>query len=205
MKGYDYTLSGAYFVTIYVEGGKCLLGDVAADEMRLNAAGEAVLNCWNALQQRFDRAVVDASIVMPNHFHGIIFLSGDDGGEAGTGYSTKRAATRAATRAAPTVGAVGAVVAVGTGDDCGVEVGKKYTGDGAVPSLGTVVGVFKSMTTNEYIRGVRDHGWPAFERRLWQRNYWERIIRNERELEAIQRYIWLNPAIWKKDKLNPGN
>jgi len=191
MKGYDYTLSGAYFVTICVEGGKCLLGDVAADEMQLNAAGVVVLNCWNALQQRFDGAVVDASIVMPNHFHGIIFLLGDDRAEVETKYSSERAATRAA----PTAG---------TGDD-GVEAGKKDTGDSAVPSLGSVVGAFKSITTNEYIRGIRDYGWSGFERRLWQRNYWERIIRNERELEAIQRYIWLNPASWKKDRLNPGN
>jgi len=161
MKGYDYTLSGAYFVTICVEGGKCLLGDVAADEMRLNAAGLVVLKCWNALQQRFDGDVVDASIVMPNHFHGIIFLSGDDGTEIETKYSRDKAAMPSRVRlgAAPTVGAVG------TGDDS-VGVGINHSGEGAAPTLGSVVGAFKSITTNEYIRGVRDYGWPAFERRF---------------------------------------
>jgi hypothetical protein len=53
--------------------------------------------------------------------------------------------------------------------------------------VGDIVGAFKSITTNQYIRGVRDYGWPAFEKRLWQRNYWERIIRNERELDRISK------------------
>ncbi len=62
---------------------------------------------------------------------------------------------------------------------------------------------FKTMTTNAYIRGVRTRGWPAFPGRLWQRNYWERIVRNERELTDIRRYIECNPAQWEWDELNP--
>ena len=71
----------------------------------------------------------------------------------------------------------------------------------ATPTIGDIVGAFKSITTNEYIDGVRKGRWPAFDKRLWQRNYWERIIRNERELEAIRKYIWDNPANWQKDEL----
>ena len=74
-----------------------------------------------------------------------------------------------------------------------------------VPTLGDIVGWFKTMTTNAYMRGVRDRGWPPFDRRLWQRNYWERVIRNDREMWAIQEYIENNPAQWEQDRLNPVN
>ena len=47
-----------------------------------------------------------------------------------------------------------------------------------------------------YIRGVRDGGWPAFDRRLWQRDYYERIVREEAALERIRAYIAANPARW---------
>lgn len=52
-----------------------------------------------------------------------------------------------------------------------------------------VVQWFKTMTTNEYIRGVKQHGWPSFPGKLWQRNYYEHIIRDEQELNKIREYI----------------
>jgi len=64
------------------------------------------------------------------------------------------------------------------------------------PTLGTTIQWFKTMTTNAYILGIRDNGWPTFERRLWQRDYYERIIRDESELERIRTYIADNPARW---------
>ena len=63
-------------------------------------------------------------------------------------------------------------------------------------ALGTTIQWFKTMTTNAYIRGVRDDGWPAFDRRLWQRDYYERIVRDEPALERIRAYIAANPARW---------
>ena len=59
------------------------------------------------------------------------------------------------------------------------------------------------MTTNAYIRGVREHGWPAFQQRLWQRNYHDRVVRNDRELRAIREYVANNPAQWTVDEENP--
>lgn len=63
-------------------------------------------------------------------------------------------------------------------------------------ALGTTIQWFKTMTTNAYIRGVRDDGWPTFDRRLWQRDYYERIVRDELALERIRAYIAANPARW---------
>lgn len=69
--------------------------------------------------------------------------------------------------------------------------------------LGDVVGAFKSLTTDAYIHGVKTSGWPSFQGRLWQRNYYEHIIRNEATLEQIRQYIADNPARWAFDSENP--
>jgi REP element-mobilizing transposase RayT len=70
-------------------------------------------------------------------------------------------------------------------------------------SVGDIVRVFKSITTNAYIYGVHDQAWPAFDRRLWQRNYWERIVRDETERDLLYTYIETNPVRWSMDKLRP--
>ena len=71
------------------------------------------------------------------------------------------------------------------------------------PTLGDVIRVFKSVTTTEYSRGVREHGWPRFRTRFWHWNYYEHIIRNERELAEVRRYIEQNPLQWSIDRENP--
>ena len=73
----------------------------------------------------------------------------------------------------------------------------------ACAPLPTIVQWFKTMTTNEYIRGVKTLGWLSFPRRLWQRNYYEHIIRNEGTLNAIREYIANNPLRWELDRYNP--
>jgi len=67
--------------------------------------------------------------------------------------------------------------------------------------LHRVVQWFKTMTTNHYIRGVKQHNWKQFNGKLWQRNYWEHIIRNEKSYHNISNYIINNPKNWNNDKL----
>ncbi len=73
----------------------------------------------------------------------------------------------------------------------------------AGPALGAIVGWFKTMTTNAYLHGVKTAGWPAFEDRLWQRNYYERLIRDEAELDQVRAYIRNNPVHWLEDDEHP--
>jgi REP element-mobilizing transposase RayT len=68
--------------------------------------------------------------------------------------------------------------------------------------LHAVVQWFKTMTTNAYIRGVNTFGWQRFEKKLWQRDYWEHIIRNDYAYQRIANYIVNNPVAWEKDKFN---
>jgi hypothetical protein len=82
-------------------------------------------------------------------------------------------------------------------------LGEYGLGEPVCSPLHRVVQWFKTMTTNAYIRGVKQLGWVRFDRRLWQRNYYERIIRDEDEWGAIRQYIINNPAKWEFDNENP--
>jgi REP element-mobilizing transposase RayT len=68
-------------------------------------------------------------------------------------------------------------------------------------TIGDIMDWFKTMTTNEYIRGVKTMGWQRFNEKLWQRNYYEHIIRDQNEYERISEYIINNPQKWEMDKL----
>jgi len=61
----------------------------------------------------------------------------------------------------------------------------------------------KTMTTKRYVDGVKHNGWRPFPGKLWQRNYWEHVVRNESELNRIREYIQNNPNQWESDKLHP--
>ena len=71
------------------------------------------------------------------------------------------------------------------------------------PALGDMVGAYKSLTTVAYGKGVREMDWPPFHKRLWQRDYYERIIRNESEIALAREYIANNPMKWELDRENP--
>jgi putative transposase len=147
--------------------------------MRLYDAGRMVLDYWRQIPQRFAQVEVDLCVVMPNHFHGILLL-----------YDPALVEPRSISSVgAPSVGASGGA-------------GSRAPTRGA-PTLGEVIGAFKSLTTNAYIRGVHEQGWPRFNGRQWQRNFYERIIRNERQLNALRQYIIDNPTNWARDTENP--
>src|SRR6056297_1249221 len=70
-------------------------------------------------------------------------------------------------------------------------------------SLSDVVHRFKTMTTKRYTDGVKRCGWRSYPGRLWQRNYFDRVIRNEKELDQVREYIFDNPEKWEIDRDNP--
>jgi REP element-mobilizing transposase RayT len=179
LKEYDYSSCGAYFMTICVQGRESLFGEIINGGMRLNDAGRMVATVWHALPRRFPHVALDEFVVMPNHVHGIILL-GDRRGE-------------------PCVRPV-----YHRQDHAGEHKVRPYYGT-ADFSLGRVCQAFKSLTTVEYWRGVNDHNWPPFSGHFWQRNYYERIIRDEKELAVVREYIRHNPSKWEKDEENPAN
>ncbi|SHJ32118.1 REP element-mobilizing transposase RayT [Desulfatibacillum alkenivorans DSM 16219] len=73
----------------------------------------------------------------------------------------------------------------------------------AAMSLSDIVRRFKTLTTRKYIDGVNQLGWPRFNGKLWQQNFYDHIIRKEESLHSIREYIANNPAQWELDKYNP--
>jgi len=172
LRGYDYTSTGAYFVTICAHGKVCLFGDIVDEKIRLNEAGCMIKKWWGELNRKFLTVETDEYIVMPNHFHGIIAIVN--------------------------VGADLRVCPPSDTNTFGVHTKGTHTG---VP-LPEIVQWFKTMTTNEYIRGVKTGLLTPFAGRLWQRNYYEHIIRDDKSLHRIREYIASNPAQWELDREN---
>jgi putative transposase len=178
LKDYDYHHAGAYFVTIVAQGRKCLFGDVVDAQMQLNNAGEMVQTVWDELSTNYPSVETDLFVVMPNHLHGVIVLVG------------------AGPRACPASG----------GQPRGVAPTKTRSANHDVVqplSLPDVLHRFKTLTTQRYARGVKENGWVRFNSRLWQRNYFEHVIRNEDSLHRIRQYIFDNPMRWEFDRENP--
>ena len=88
----------------------------------------------------------------------------------------------------------------GIKNDLGEHNIKNNLGEHVGSPLHRVVQWYKTMTTNEYIRGVKQNKWPRFDGKLWQRNYYEHIIRNDMELYNIRSYIINNPLKWKDNE-----
>ena len=78
LPGYDYAQAGLYFVTVCTQGRQCLFGEVVDGEMRLNEYGEIVAESWSWLSEQYSYVDLDAAVVMPNHFHGIIVFTVSD-------------------------------------------------------------------------------------------------------------------------------
>jgi len=175
LPAYDYAQAGAYFVTVCTQNRECAFGGVIDGEMVLNEPGRMVETVWRELPQHHPGVEVDTLVVMPNHVHGIIMLVG----------AGPRACPDNPSRSRGVAGQPQGVAPTGT------------------MSLPDVVHRFKSLTTARYRRGVLERYWLPFPGRLWQRNYYEHVIRNEEDLKAIRQYIIDNPARWEEDPENP--
>jgi REP element-mobilizing transposase RayT len=161
LRAFDYTSSGAHFVTICSAQKIALFGDVLEGETVLNELGNMVLETWNAIPDHFPNVTLDEFVVMPNHVHSIVQIH------------------------RPTVWAQHAAPIHGASPRLNVERG----------SLGAIVRAFKSAVTKRIneARGTPDVP-------VWQRNDHDRIIRDDRELEARRAYITNNPLEWRTDE-----
>ena len=188
LKGYDYSQAGLCFVTICVQNRACLFGEITNGKMNLNNAGQMIETEWLNLHERFKNIHLHEYIVMPNHFHAILKI--------------------VTTVGAPLVVAQNEMVnqnndTTVSGQPQGIAPTNQQNGtiSKTGKTLGDMVGAFESITTVNYIRGVKTHHWPSFDGKLWQRNYWEHIIRDEQSYQNISEYIINNPAKWNEDRL----
>ena len=179
LKHYDYANDGAYFVTICANNRECLFGDIVDGQMHLNDAGLMIENLYQDLENKFANIQCGEYVIMPNHFHCVIHIQNDDIKQNVESVQNN-------------VGVVSCANPL-LGQQQGI----------APTKLSNIVGAFKSLTTNAYINGVKTKNWQPFDKRLWQRNYYEHIIRTEKSYNEIIRYIVDNPLKWELDQLNP--
>ncbi|MCZ7568601.1 MAG: hypothetical protein M5U01_08420 [Ardenticatenaceae bacterium] len=170
LKDFDYTQPGAYFLTFAAWNRELLFGEVVDGEMVLSDSGQIAQAEWLATPTIRREIELDALVVMPNHLHGIIWITVD-----------------------PLVGAPGRAPRLPDASQ-----------PDRVPlhrppkSLGSFVAGYKSAVTTRINQRRATPGCP-----VWQRNYWEHIIRTERALQAIRQYIANNPTRWSLDRYNP--
>jgi putative transposase len=188
MKGHDYCEPGLYFITISTYGKERLFGHICNGKMILNDFGRIAEEEWLRAPVIRPNVFIDAYVIMPDHFHGIIGIRPPTDSTDPPGATPVIGATR---RVAPT--------------------GKNGRPNGPEPgSIGAIVGQFKSQTTRR-INILRFGATPVIGatrrvaptgtviRTVWQRDYYDRIIRGTRSLERVRRYIINNPS-----KYNPG-
>ena len=196
LRGYDYSRAGAYFVTICTQNLLCLFGEIVNGEMVPNDAGSNVERWYGELEDKFPDIRCDEFVCMPNHVHFVVVNTGagslvrPDGERHPVRADSQRPANETTVRADP-----------------GVRPGPSSARPDGLPaasSLSTVVQWFKTMTTNAYIRGVKQSGWRPFPGKLWHRNYWEHVVRDESEWNRIREYIRNNPVQWENDRFYEG-
>jgi len=173
LQHYDYSSVGAYFVTICTFERECLFGEVVDNDICLNGMGQIVQDEWLRTAEMRKNIILDEFVVMPNHFHGIIHIRDPVGAHCMRPDHKKRTDVERAHVGAP--------------------LRRRKSG-----SIGSIIAGFKSAVTKR-INQLRDNpGAP-----VWQRNYYERVIRNDQELQSIQQYVVDNPAKWQEDENHP--
>lgn len=179
LKNYDYSSAGAYFVTICTQNRESLFGRISVGAGPC-ARPQMVLSDAG-------RMIADVWHQIPSHY------PGNDVDEF-----------------VVMPNHVHGIVIVGAGPCCCPEnkqrpheIGQPR---GVAPTglpLPDVVHRFKTMTTKLYMDGVKQSGWQPFNGKLWQRGYYEHVIRDDDELKEIRQYILTNPLKWALDSENP--
>ena len=179
LKEYDYSREGAYFITICCKDKECNFGKIDNNEMILNENGIVAYNEWNKLPDRFPNVDLDVFQVMPNHIHGIITLTNVGAGLAPTQPTSPEPTHHVGVGFTPTQPTDGQHIA-------SANVGQPQ---GIAPTLGDIIGSYKSLTAKAGLEQFKQRNADAFVEpymgKLWQRNYYEHIIRSQESYNTI--------------------
>lgn len=175
IKEYDYSQEGLYFITICSFNHACLFGHIDNGDMVLTAYGKIANNEWMQTREMRNNIELHKSVIMPNHMHGIIEIN--DSTRRGT---MPRARIPNVTRNQGTLQRAPT---------------KEQFGKPTSNTIPTIVRGFKSSVTKQIniIRNTLGHP-------VWQRSYYEHIIRNKKSYNRISEYIRYNPEKWLQDK-----
>lgn len=174
LNNYNYSWAGAYFITICSYKKESLFGKISDHSMQLNNFGKIVQKCWNQIPAKYKNVKIGDFVIMPNHIHCIIWIV-----EA----IHESPETKQTIHESPYKN--------------GVIRELPLRGERRKMLLSKIIGRFK-MNSSKLINNIRNSAGSH----IWQRGYYDHIIRNDEDLNNIKQYIQNNPQNWDKDKNN---
>ncbi len=192
LKGYDYAQAGLYFITICCQDRAHLFGEVINEIMILNEYGKIAFTEWENSMNIRDNIYLHDFVIMPNHIHGIIEIvfkkANQDAGELELAPITKFQSP------SQTIGSIVRGYKIATIKKIKDKV-LEESSKGELRCMGELqfahTSQFAPTPTEKIIQ---------LDFKIWQRNYYEHIIRNEASHQRISDYILNNPAQWSEDK-----
>ncbi len=176
LKHYDYSTNGAYFITICTHNNAYSFGKIIDAKLcTLPNNPEKIVEKWLLkMEEKFCHISIDKFVVMPNHIHFILSICNLD-------------------------------MFLKTGEQTGSplrDAELNFTQRRESTTITEMIKWFKTQTTNDFIRGVKNGYFQPFDKHFWQRNYFEHVIRNQQSYNEIWKYIDNNVLSWELDKLN---
>ena len=230
LRDWDYAGKGAYFITICCQNHKHYFGEIVNKKMILNELGNQAYDEWKKLSKRYPWITFDIFQIMPNHMHGIIEINRTNYGSANVPIPTFTTQPVGATLAVAPLHAnlhardadmhantnanvCNVVDGANIIADCaniiaeGTTARVAPTGNAAhgnaahdPTTIGRIIGAYKSLVFQNCLEIAHINNLVLG--KLWQRNYYEYVIRDQIEYAGIKKYIHDNPALWKKRRLN---
>ena len=197
LKGYDYSKAGAYFVTICCKDHQFYFVRIENQIMTLSPIGKIIKKFWHRIPNHFNNVQLDEYVIMPNHIHGIIIINEYCGVNGSRGEVTSplpltpspwQQKLKSTPQHSPLIPSPRSITPPTPPSTPPIQHLHK-------PTLGQIIAYFKYQST-KYVNQSRNT--PGM--KLWQRNYYERIIRNDVELNQTRKYIDENPLKWQDTK-----
>jgi len=198
LKDYDYSQSGIYFITICCHDYKCLFGEIVKSpqnelgvyevNMVLNEFGQIAYNEWMKTSEKRQNIELGEFIVMPNHIHGIIIINSERS-VSNTNENDEKNLNESTLINVENVESL----IVSNNDNFANKVVCNKLLQSPSNNLGAIIRGYKATVTRQ-INDLENLG------TIWQRNYYEHIIRSEKAYEKISDYIINNPYHWAQDR-----
>ena len=196
---YDYSRAGYYFITVTTHKRVHLFGEIEDGVMVLNVAGEMIRRLWYEVEEDFANTALHDFVIMPNHIHGIIQIKYHNPVGADS-ISALPSNNQSRNISSIPVGAESISAHPSNNQPRDIPSKRRAEIDSA-PTLFRIIQSFKRHTTLQYIQMVKNNTLPPFDKRIWQRNYYEHVVRDANDYARIAEYIRNNPLTWKEDML----
>jgi putative transposase len=190
LQNYDYSQNGMYFVTICTRNREELFGEIENGKIILSDLGKIIEKYYLEIPKCHPYTFLDVFVIMPNHLHGIIEIN-------------RHIAVGADLVSARNDVPAQNVSSFQLGQTQGLSL-QSLQPQQNIGLLSRTIQGFKSKSAVEHINIMRSKS-TSDSTKIWQRSFYDRIIRNDAELNRIREYILVNPAMWERDRNNAEN